>query len=330
VTKAEPICWNAVRFDPQRHGHVESYFFKLNDPGGRRALWLKATISSPSSGAAPVAEAWAIAFDREREHVAAKEVVPYESARFSRAGLSVEVSNLHFDEGRVHGRVASADHRIEFDLDFSTQVAPLVPFPSRRMYDGRLPSSKLVSPNPDSRFSGRYALDGQSVEVDGWRGMQGHNWGTKHAERYAWGHCNQWHEQDDLVVEGVTAQVKLARIVTPPITLVCAIHRGVYYAFNRPLELLRARGKLTPRSWSFRARSQVARLEGEFTADTPDFAGLYYENPNGDMTYCLNSKIARGSVRLEIEGRPAIVATTRTAALEIGTKDPEHGVRMVA
>jgi hypothetical protein len=325
------VPWNAVRFDPERRGHVESYFFKLNDAEGRRALWLKATVLSRLSGAGPIAEAWAVAFDREGEHVAAKEVVAYESARFSRDGLSIKVSDLKFEEGRLEGCVASADRRIDFDLRFSTDVAPLVPYPSLRMYTGRLPSSKLVSPHPDSRFSGRYSVDGRLVEVDGWRGMQGHNWGTKHAELYGWGHCNQWHEEDDLVVEGVSARVKLGRrIVTPPLTLVCAIHRGVRYAFNRPSELLLARGGVTRRSWSFRARSRLARIEGELSADTADFAGLYYENPDGEMTYCLNSKIARGTVRLEIEGRPPVVATTRTAALEIGTKDPEHGVRMMA
>jgi len=35
--------WNATRFDPaSARGHVESHFLKLNDPAGRRALWLKA------------------------------------------------------------------------------------------------------------------------------------------------------------------------------------------------------------------------------------------------------------------------------------------------
>jgi hypothetical protein len=48
------------------------------------------------------------------------------------------------------------------------------------------------------------------------------------------------------------------------------------------------------------------------------------------MTYCLNSKIARGHVRLEVAGRPTIEATTRAAALEIGTRDPDHGVKMLA
>ena len=99
--------------------------------------------------------------------------------------------------------------------------------------------------------------------------------------------------------------------------------------FNAPRELLRARGTIAPRSWSFSAESCLARLEGELSAETKDFAGLYYENPDGVMTYCLNSKIASGRLRLEAKGRPPLEATTRSAALEIGTKDASHGIPML-
>jgi len=48
------------------------------------------------------------------------------------------------------------------------------------------------------------------------------------------------------------------------------------------------------------------------------------------MTYCLNSKIAHGSLRLEVADSAPLVAHTRAAALEIGTRDPNHGVAMLA
>ena len=46
------------------------------------------------------------------------------------------------------------------------------------------------------------------------------------------------------------------------------------------------------------------------------------------MTYCLNSKLAHGRVRIEVAGREPIDLTTRCAALELGTKDADHGVQM--
>jgi hypothetical protein len=322
--------WNRVRFRPgSRVEHVESFFFKLNDPAGRRALWLKATILA-RPGKAPVAEAWAIAFDREAEHIAAKQVVPYESATFSRDRFDVHVADVELTTGRIAGKVSARGHTIDWELQFDPAGSPLVPFPSLRMYETKLPSSKLVSPHPDTRFSGRYRVDGTSIEVDGWRGMQGHNWGRRHAEHYGWGHCNQWTGGPDVMLEGVTARVKLGPIVAPPLTLVCVWVDGERHHFNSVRQLVTARGSIETRAWSFRAASETARVEGELSADTRDFVGLYYENPDGDMTYCLNSKIARGRLRIELPGKPALELRTDSAALEIGTKDPNHGVRMLA
>ena len=46
------------------------------------------------------------------------------------------------------------------------------------------------------------------------------------------------------------------------------------------------------------------------------------------MTYCLNTKIARARLELRLPGAAPFVATSRAGALEIGTADREHGVRM--
>jgi hypothetical protein len=346
-------------------GHVESYFLKLNDADGRRALWIKATILIRHGGTPRVAEAWAVAFDRggggggrdggddstnrESRHVAVKQTVPLARARFfgergggggdgGGGGLDLQVANLAISAGRVHGQVESETngHRIEIDLSFTMDAPPLVPLPHEKMYSGPLPSSKLVSPHPDARFFGSYTVDDgesrETIEVDGWRGMQGHNWGTKHAELYAWSHCNQWegHQADDLVLEGVTARVKVGPVLVPPLTIICIQYRGVRYNFNAPLALLRARGAIADdaRRWTFGAKSALATVTGELWADTLSFVGLTYENPDGAITHCLNSKIARGRIRLSIKGRRDVEAMTRAAALEIGTKDPNHGVKM--
>lgn len=345
------LDWNAARFDPSRApgaGHVESWFLKLNDRAGRRALWLKATILSPvvnpgrsaaagNPGAAvaasgnpghAVAEAWAIAFDRDSTHVAVKETFPCADARFSHAGLDVVVGTLRLTEGTIAGTLAHAGHTIAFDLGFTPGAPPLVPFPSTAMYTAAVPKSKLVSPHPDSRFSGSYTVDGAAVEVADWRGMQGHNWGRGHAELYAWGHCNQWDQEPDFVLEAVSARVKVGPVLAPLTTLVCVRHRGVRYEWNRPLDLARSRGDIGRRRWTFRAASDVGRIEGELVGATEDFVGLYYPNPDGAMTYCLNTKLAHARVLFEPRGRAPMTLTSRTAALEIGTRDPDHGIRM--
>jgi len=321
--------WNAVRYSPELSDHVESYFMKLNDVEGRRALWLKGTILAGRDRAVE-AEAWGIAFDRERGHVGVKRVIPWTDARFSPDGLDVHVADLEIREGRTRGSIVKGADRIEWDLEFDPSGEPLVPYPLPKMYEGPFPSQKMVTPHPNTRFSGSYRVNGSEVRVDGWRGMQGHNWGKRHTELYAWGHVNQWENVDDLVFEGATGRIKLGPVLAPPLTLLSVWYKGRRYEFNEVRTLLRNRGEITLRSWRFEAKNAEARLHGELAADTDEMVGLHYENPNGEMTYCLNSKIAWGLLVLTPNDGARVHARTSSAALEIGTKDPKHGVRMVA
>ena len=322
-------AWNATRFDPDSdRGHVESHFLKLNDAHGRCALWLKATILRREYEPA-VAEAWAIAFDRELRHVAAKEVVPWASASFSREALAIRVAGVALGPASTRGSLSAQGSEIEWDLAFAGDAAPFAPLPAR-LYADRTGNAKIVSTHPDLRFTGHYRVGDRRVAVDGWRGMQGHNWGRRHTHLYGWVHCNVWDGADDLVVEAITAHVKVGPVLSPPVTLVIAMRAGERYEFTLPGSLWGARGRIAPRSLAIRAANATARIEGTFSADTVDFVGLHYENPDGAMTWCLNSKIADGHVRLAVAGRPPLEARTRAAALEIGTRDPGHGVRMVA
>jgi hypothetical protein len=196
------------------------------------------------------------------------------------------------------------------------------------MYERAFPKSKLVTPYPDLRLSGEVTAFGERWEVSGWRGMQGHNWGRGHADLYAWCHVNAWDDNVDFVLEALSGQVRVGPVLTPLVTIACARYRGVSYDFNGPVTIARAHGDVGMRRYGFSAETRHARIEGLFEAETDDMVGLYYPNPDGAMTYCLNSKLARAHVRFEVSGRPPIALRSRAAALEIGTHDADHGVRM--
>ncbi len=327
--------WNAVRLDPAHlpaAGHVESYFVKLNDPTGRRALWLKATLLA-RPGRVLVAEAWAIAFDRDTGHRAIKRVFPVgdrwsDEIHFSSGRLDARVGPLHLTENQASGSLSDERGELRCAITWRPRLGPLVPFPSSSFYTGPFPRSKLVSPCPDADFSGFYEVDGVRHEVDGWRGMQGHNWGKGHAVRYHWGHVAGFAERPDAVFEGVTAQVQVGPVRTPPITLLCLRLGGVAHDWNRPIDWLRARASTTTRRWTFESHSDLGSITGELEANGEDLVGLTYENPAGPVTHCLNSKLARGQLDVRLRGRAPLRLTTLAAALEIGTTDPSHGVTM--
>ena len=264
--------WNAIRFDAERpRGHVESYFVKANDPQGRRALWLKATIIGSSVRPAhAMAEAWAVVFDRQGQHVAVKESVPFATAGFSHEALDVRIGDfLRFDSAGSRGCIDRGEHHVEWDLRWKHHGQPLVHFPLAKMYTGPFPKSKLVSPYPDLTMDGKFAVDGHDFDVKQWRGMQGHNWGRGHADIYAWGHCNCWDQNVDTVVEAVSARVRVGPVLTPLMTLVCVRHDGREYRFTHPHHLMRNRGEVHPRRWFFGAKDKRLSVRRETSRRRP-------------------------------------------------------------
>jgi hypothetical protein len=327
---ADP-AWAGVRYDAASAstGHVESWFLKANDPTARRALWLKWTIwAGDRSPRRAIAEAWAIAFGTEHGHVATKTAVPFEQARFATGTLGAEVDGSTLAATRAHGRVESGGRSIAFDLAIESREAPLLPYPAKWMYTGPVPSQKLVSPVPNARISGEAIVDGETWKLDAWPGMVGHNWGRRHSELYAWGHCNSWDDEEDVVLEGVTARVRVGGVLAPAATLVCVRHHGTSYMASSPASIARNVGQVSPRRWRFHAKASRLEVDGEMWADTEDFVGLFYPNPDGSTCHCLNSKLAHAEVTVRLAGRAPRVLRSRAAALEIGTVATDHGVKM--
>jgi hypothetical protein len=321
--------------------HVESWFLKANDPSGERALWVRTTIFA-REGSPPLAEAWAIAFDRAQGHVAAKTTVPFADARFAHGAVDAAVDGCELSLGRTKGSLATGTRAIAWDLEIGPERAtPIAHLPSRALYaDGVPPFTKLVTPLADARVTGTVRVhDGERApdadeadqadqkewRLDGWPAMLGHNWGRGHAPLYAWSHCNAWDDADDLVFEGVSARVRLGAVLSPVATSAFVRYRGRRIEFR---SLLANRGTISLRRWECVAEAAGARLVCELAAETDDFVGLHYANPSSGMTYCLNSKLARARLELSLPGGETVAATSRAAALEIGTRENTHGVRM--
>jgi hypothetical protein len=343
VSEASVSSLVGLRYAPERQsrlarprGHVESYFLKANDPRSRRAVWLKTTIYASeraSDRANAIAEAWAIAFDADRGHVAVKTSVPFEQARFDRRAIDAEVAGVALSARGSHGAIDSGGRTVAWDLSLASDGLPLVHYPHAWMYEGKFPSSKLVSPFPDLRATGSLTVNGERWDIDRWPGMLGHNWGPRHAPLYAWGHCNVWERDDgspleELVFEGVSGRVAVGPVMSPLMTLLCLRWRGVRFDLNAASCLVTNSAEVTPRHWAFAGEDRFVRISGELWASTDDFVGLFYENPSGPTTHCLNSKLAHAKLEVEVRGRAPFTAHSRAAALEIGTTDPTHGVRM--
>jgi hypothetical protein len=112
------------------------------------------------------------------------------------------------------------------------------------------------------------------------------------------------------------------------VTALVLRYRGTRYALNGLPSLARNAGAISPRRWSFRGLGRRIEVVGELWADTDDFVGLFYPNPDGTECYCLNTKLARAEITISAAGQPSRTLRSHGAALELATRDPHHGVRM--
>jgi hypothetical protein len=317
-----------LRYDKTSpRGHVECWFLKANDPRGRRAIWLEWTVwAGDRAPERAVPEAWPIASGTSGGHVATKTVAPFESARFESRALGVEVDGCALSEVAARGRVESGGRVVTYDLSIAPQSPPLELFPAAFMYSSSLAVQKLSSPVPSCLVSGRVDVGGEHWALDAWPGMIGHNWGRRRARVYGWGQCSVWDGGDDLIFEGFTAA--RAALGVRAVTVLCLRHQGKNYALNGLTSVARNGGEMTPRRWTFRGAGKGASIEGEIWAETDDLVGLFYPNPDGTMCNCLGSMLAHAEVILELPGQSRRTIRSSRAALEIGTLDARHGVRM--
>jgi hypothetical protein len=104
---------------------------------------------------------------------------------------------------------------------------------------------------------------------------------------------------------------------------------GRLFRFDGLSALLARKVSVDAHSYRFRLAQGGAQLDAELSAEPEQLAGLRYEDPDGRALACLNSKLARGVFRLTFEGETHVLRTDQ-AALELGTRSPHHGIRLLA
>jgi hypothetical protein len=331
------VAVNGARFLPgQRAGHYESFFQRANHPSRPLAWWIRYTIFSPEARPeGGVGELWAVFFDGETGvHVAVKRVVPLDRTRFARGAFAVSIDDAELGPRRLSGAVASAGHRVAWDVRYRGEEAPLFLFP-QALYETRLPRAKSLVGLPLAVHEGIVEVDGRVVDVGGWVGSQNHNWGSRHTDHYAWGQVAGFDAHPLSFLEIATARLKLGRVWTPFMTPAVLRHEGREHAANTLVALLRARGEFDYFMWRFRFETDAVRVTGRIAADRAAFVGLSYQNPPGGTKDCLNTKIASCALALVHKtgprrGEVEELSARGRAAFEILTDDRTHGVAIRA
>jgi hypothetical protein len=178
-------------------GGYESIYLRAVDPERPRGVWLRHTVHK-APGEEPVGSVWMVAYDPEPR--ADKRSVPGPSSD----GAWLRVGDSAIGPDGVHG----PDYELTWE---AVDAEPLRHLPRELMYRAPLPKTKSESPLPALRLSGRI----MGLELDGWPGMLGHNWGSQHAERWIWLHGTAFEDAPGAYLDIVVGRVKIGPLTTP-------------------------------------------------------------------------------------------------------------------
>jgi hypothetical protein len=320
---------------PIDRGMYESFYLRAVSPDEPIGVWLRYTVHK-RPGRAPRGSLWCTVFDARRgapfmhKHTTDELSVP--------AGGWIEIGGADAGDGGDLGATddAAADGNdgggrfgptaaegicgpARWSLRVSAAEPELRHLARSWLYRAPLPRTKLTSPAPAARFDGTISLPERTIELAGWRGMVGHNWGSEHAERWIWLHGIDFAEDDAAWLDVALGRVLVAGRLTPWLA------SGALSLDGHRLRLggLGARGVRVAES---AARCSLT-LPGEggllvqAHVDNPPgaAAGWRYANPDGDERDVVNCSVA--SLALNVRPRGGAACTLHTdhgAAYELG------------
>jgi hypothetical protein len=308
-------------------GHYESFYLKAAHPADPLAVWIRYTVHKRPGGA-PTGSLWFTLFDGAAHGPLASKVTLGADRLGVGGGDYIRIGDSRLSPQRASGRARSELLDTSWSLAIDAQEAPFRHLPREWMYRAPIPRTKLESPQPAARFTGRVTAGGRTIEVAGWPGMVGHNWGAEHAERWIWlqGAAFAGHGADTWL-DAAVGRVKLGPLLTPWIANAQLALDGVHHRLGGPERVRATHVEESPQGCEFVLPGRRATVRGTVTADPKDAVGWVYADPAGPEHHAVNCSIA--SMRLEVRrpGAPAVeLEAASGATYELGMRERDHGV----
>lgn len=304
--------WTTVR--PGR-GHYESYYLRAVDPARRRGIWIRYTVNL-APGGRPGGQLWFTLFDRDAPHPRAVRVDVGEPATGD--GSWIRFGDSRFGASEITGAASSPERSASWTLRHSSDEEPLWHLPRSWMYTARLPRTKLLSPSPTTVFDGTVEVDGETVDVSGWTGMVGHNWGEQHAEQWIWLSGLGFEGRGaDTWLDVAIGRVRLGPVTTPWIANGAVSLDGRRLALGglgRGVAVIAADDRCT-----LRIPGPEATVTASVSAPRADFVDWDYANPDGSTHRVVNCSVADLSMTVARKGGDLVeLRADGRAAYELG------------
>jgi hypothetical protein len=317
-------------------GHYESFYIKACQPGGGRGIWIRHTVHK-RPGAEPNASIWFVLFDREADGPRATKVTVPASELSAPAGSWIRVGAAEVGPGFAKGAVPfgpSASERnhasgdlASWDLSFGGDAEPCRYLPADWLYEAPLPRTKFVAPYPVASFDGRLEVGGETIELAGWPGMIGHNWGSEHAERWVWLEGTGFEGTPGDYFDAGAARVQLGSRTTPWIPSGMLVLEGERHRLGGLGSIRSASISESAGACEFLLPGKDVVVRGRVSAPAKDFVGWVYADPKGPEHNTINCSVADLELTVERPGLPAReLRLPAGAAYELGMRETDHGI----
>jgi hypothetical protein len=311
---------------PAKAGHYESFYIKACQPGGGRGIWIRHTVHK-RPGAEPNASIWFVLFDREADGPRATKVTVPAAELAAPAGSWIRVDGAEIGPGRARGAVDTDAVKASWELTFAGDAEPCKYLPSDRLYETRLPKTKFVAPFPNARFDGHLEVGGETIDIRGWPGMIGHNWGSEHAERWVWLEGSGFADSPDTYFDAGAARIKLGPWTTPWIPSGMLMLDGESHRLGGFGHIRAASVEALPGECLFVLPGKDIVVRGKVSAPKKDFVGWVYADPDGPEHNTINCSVSDLELTVERPATPPLQLTLPAGgAYEFGMRETDHGV----
>jgi hypothetical protein len=308
---------------PMGAGMYESFFLRAVSPQEPVGVWIRHTVHKPP-GEQARGSVWCTVFDGRLGS-------PYMhkcSGGELRApeGGWLAVGDSLIEHGRAQGECGEA----RWSLSFASDHPELRHLHPAWLYRTPVPRTKLTSPAPHASFDGVLELAGREpIELHGWPGMVGHNWGSQHAERWIWLHGVAFGEDPRAWLDVAVGRVKLAGRTTPWRA------SGAIFFHGRRHRLggVAARGTRVHDANQHGCSVELAgagglKVRADVLVPPQTAAGWRYADPDGASHDVINCSIAALELTVTPHRRaPAVrMRSPHGGAYELGVRERDHGV----
>jgi hypothetical protein len=302
-------------------GMYESFYLRAVSPEEPVGVWIRHTVHK-APGRPPRGAVWCTVFDarsgRPFMHKQGDEPLSVPAGGWIAVG---EHASMGAD--RAEGSCGPA----RWSLRFSAEQPELRHLRPEFLYRAPFPRTKLTSPAPIASFDGVLELEGRpAIELRGWPGMVGHNWGREHAERWIWLHGVGFEGAPQAWIDVALGRLLIGGRMTPWVA------NGALCLDGRRHRLggLLARG-LRVSETPDGCQLQIPGAGGLTLAARVDVpaqaaAGWRYADPDGAEHHVINCSVSALQLDMKPAGAHRTLRTDHGCAYELGMREQDHGV----